>query len=552
MNWIASTRIGPRLLAGFSVLLLIIVFGSVISALLPFSVAATGIFGSLATLWVIAQRADVSVFAINLITGMGLGLGIDYALLVVNRFREEIARGHTPAEAVERTVATAGRTVVVSGLTVAIVLGSLLLFPLYFLKSFGYAGISVTLFAVIASVTALPALLAVLGHRVDKLKVRRGTLAPKDTGMWSRIARAVMRYPVPVLLLTVIGLGALAAPFTSAEFTQTDARVLPADNPAARATATLAADFPGQEGSPISVILPGAVGETSQIDSYAATISALPDVVRVEGPAGLYQQGAKVADNPQAAAFTHGKDARLSIISDLPPLSSEARGQIDDIRAVDNNFDSVLVGGVGASFTDAQHALFERGKLVLVWVGVATLFVLFLYTGSVVLPLKAVALNVLSLSATMGMLVLIFQEGHLGWLVGDFTVTGGIDTSMAILIAIVTFALSMDYEVFLLSRIKEEHDAGLDSTEAVALGLQRSGRIITAAALMLAVVFAAFVTSGVTSIKQLGVGVAFAIILDATVVRGLLVPALMRLMGRWNWWAPAPLRAFHARFGLSD
>jgi RND superfamily putative drug exporter len=535
-----------------TVLLLIIVFGSLVSALLPFSVAAVGILGTLATLFVIAQWADVSVFAINLITGLGLGLGIDYALLVVNRFREELARGLAPADAVERTVATAGRTVAVSGLTVAFVLGSLLLFPQYFLKSFGYAGIAVTLLALTASVTALPALLAILGHRVDKLKVRRGDLAPKDTGLWSRVARTVMRYPVPVLLITVIGLVALAAPFTSAEFTQTDARVLPADNPAAMVTATLAEEFPGQEGSPISVILPGAAAQEAELDTYAIAVSKLADVVRVEAPDGIYKDGDRVADNPQATAFVHGEDARLSIVSDLPPLSSEARDQIDQLRGVDNDFDEVLVGGVGASFTDAQHALYERGKLALAWVGVATLFVLFLYTGSVLLPLKAVALNVLSLSATMGMLVLIFQEGHLGWLVGDFTMTGGIDTSMAILIAIVTFALSMDYEVFLLSRIKEEHDAGLDSTEAVALGLQRSGRIITAAALMLAVVFAAFVTSGVTSIKELGLGVAFAIILDATVVRGLLVPALMRLMGQWNWWAPAPLRAFHARFGLSD
>ncbi|MFZ2501669.1 MAG: MMPL family transporter [Nocardioides sp.] len=535
-----------------TILLLIIVFGSVVSAMLPFSVAAGGILGSLAVLWSIALRTDVSIFAINLITGLGLGLGIDYALLIVNRFREELAHGVEPAEAVARTVATAGRTVAVSGLTVAVVLASLLLFPLYFLKSFGYAGIAVTLLAVLASITALPALLAVLGHRVDKLKVRRGDLAPKDTGVWSRVARFVMRYPVPVLVTTTVALGALAAPFLSVEFTQTDARVLPADDPAAAATATLADEFSGQESTPISVVLPEAADAVDDIAAYATALSGMDDIVRVEAPTGVYAAGSRVADNPQAGTFTSGSDARLSVISDLPALSSSARDQIDAIRALDQGFDEVLVGGTAASFTDAQAALLTQGKWALAWVSVATLIIMFLYTGSVLLPIKAVALNALSLAAMMGLLVLVFQEGHLGWLVGDFTVTGGIDTSMAILVAIVTFALSMDYEVFLLSRIKEEHDAGHDNTESVALGLQHSGRIITAAALLLAVVFAAFVSSGVTSIKQLGLGVAFAILLDATVIRGLLVPALMRLLGDWNWWAPRPLRAVHARFGLSD
>jgi putative drug exporter of the RND superfamily len=535
-----------------TMILLIVVFGSVVSALLPFSVAMGGIVGSLFVLWGIATNADVSIFAMNLVTGLGLGLGIDYALLIVNRFREELSQGHTPPDAVARTVATAGRTVVVSGLTVAVVLASLLVFPLYFLRSFGYAGIAVTVLAVISSVTALPALLALLGYRVDRLKVVRGSLAPKDQGMWSRVARFVMRWPIPVLLVTVTALGALAAPFLNVEFTQTDSRVLPADDPAAKASRILNDEFVGEEATPINVVLPGAASDTSALDSYAQEVSKLDDIVRVTTPESVVVDGEIVGPNPAPANFTTGDDARVSAISSRDPLRSGAQEQIRQIRAIDAPSEESLVGGTAAAFTDAQTAIREQGRWALLWVAVATLVVLFLYTGSVLLPVKAIVLNVLSLSATMGLLVLVFQEGYLTWLTGDFTVTGGIDTSMAVLIAITTFALSMDYEVFLLSRIKEEHDAGRNTTESLAFGLQRSGRIITAAALLLAIVFGAFVTSGVTSIKQLGLGVAFAILLDATVVRGLLVPALMKTLGEWNWWAPKPLRNFHSRFGLSD
>lgn len=535
-----------------SMLLLIFVFGSVVSGGLPFTVAAGAIVGSFLVVWFVTLFTDVSVFALNLITGLGLGLGIDYALLIVNRFREERGRGLDTHEAVIRTVTTAGRTVAVSGLTVAVVLASLLFFPQYFLKSFGYAGIAVTLLAVLTSVTALPALLAILGHRMDKWKVRRGDLTPKDDGMWSRVARFVMQRPWPVLIVTIIALGTLAAPGLSVSFTQTDARVLPPSDPAARASATLSERFPGQEATPVDIVLPGAATDPSAVEEYAATLSELDDVVRVTTAQSVYVEGLAVAPNPLPATFTTDQDARISLVSNLAALTNEARDQVREIRGVPAPSPDALVGGSAAQFADSQSAIAQRGQWALAWVAVATIVILFLYTGSILLPLKAVALNVLSLAAAMGVLVWIFQEGHLGWLVGDFTVTGGIDTSIAVLIAVTTFALSMDYEVFLLSRIKEEHDAGRDTTDAVALGLQRSGRIITAAALLLAVVFASFVSSGVTSIKQLGFGIAFAILLDATVVRGLLVPALMRVAGRWNWWAPAPLARFHRRYGLSE
>jgi putative drug exporter of the RND superfamily len=534
-----------------TMVLLLVVFGGVVAAGLPFMVAVGSIVGSFFAVWLVTLTTDVSIFALNLITGLGLGLGIDYALLVVNRYREEVKAGHSTDDAVVRTVATAGRTVAVSGATVAVVLAALLFFPQYFLKSFGYAGIAATLIAVVSAITALPALLAVLGPRVDRFKVRRGDLAPRDQGAWSRIARFVMRRPWPVLLGVVAVLGVLAAPAFSGVFSQVDSRVLPATDPAAAASVVLAERFPGQEGTPIDVVLPGATGDAAGVKAYAQAVSRLPGVTRVTTPTQIITAGQVVAANPQPQTFTAGQDARISVISDVEPRTTAGQQQIGEIRAVPAPGDR-LVGGAAAQYTDSQAAIADRGIWALVWVGLATLLVLFLYTGSVLLPLKAVALNVLSLGATLGVLVWVFQEGHLQWLVGDFTVTGSIDTSMAVLIAVTAFALSMDYEVFLLSRIKEEHDAGRDTADAVAFGLQRSGRIITAAAVLLAVVFATFVTSGVTSIKQLGLGVAFAILLDATLVRGLLVPAFMRIAGRWNWWAPRPLAALHRRIGLSE
>lgn len=526
-----------------TVVLLVLVFGSIVAAGLPFIVAAGAIVGTFATLYLITLATDVSVFALNLITGLGLGLGIDYALLVVNRFREELARLDDVDAAVVRTVATAGRTVFVSGLTVAVTLAALLAFPQYFLQSFGYAGIAVTLLAVVSTLVALPAVLALIGHRVNRFKVRRGTLTPSDTGMWATVARRVMRSPWPVVLVVGAIMLAVASPARDAVFGQVDDRALPADAPVAVAGQVLREQFPGREGTPVNVIVPDGAADPAAlaaVQDYAERLAAVADVVRVDSPA-----------DPDGARFVAGADARLSVVADVDPRSPQGQQLVEDLRAVPAP-QGTVIGGVAATYADSQDGITDRLPVVLLWIALTTLIVLFLFTGSVLLPVKAIALNLLSLGATLGALVWVFQNGNLGWLVGDFTVTGTVDTSMIVLIAIVAFALSMDYEVFLLSRIKEEHDRGLDTTEAVALGLQRSGRIITAAAALLAIVFASFVSSGVTNIKQLGLGVAFAIVIDATVVRGLLVPALMQIMGRANWWAPAPLRALHRRFGLSE
>ena len=538
-----------------TMIVLLVVFGSLVSAGLPLVVAAGSVLGSFLVLWLITQVTDVSIFGLNLITGLGLGLGIDYALLMVNRFREERARGLAPDRAVVRTVATAGRTVAVSGVTVAVTLAALLFFPQYFLRSFGYAGISVTLLAVLSAITALPAAMALLGARTDSLRIRRGDLAPSDDGAWARVARVVMRRPVLVAVSVTAVLLSIGSLALGASFSQVDDRALPADNPATAAASLLRESFPGEEGAPVQVVLAGTkASDPAAVTAHAATLSELDGVVRVVSPTEVFIDGESVGPNPAAGASAEastGGWVRLDVVGDVSPRSAEGADLVESVRAVPWSGES-LVGGAAAEYADSQAAIAATLPLALGWVFALTLIVLFLYTGSVVLPIKAVLLNILSLAATIGALVWVFQDDNLGWLVGSYQSTGTLDTSMTVLIAIVAFALSMDYEVFLLSRIKEEHDAGADTQTAVELGLQRSGRIITAAAVLLAIVFASFITSGVTPIKQLGFGVAFAILLDATIVRGLMVPAFMRLAGRWNWWAPAPLAALHRRIGLSE
>ncbi|NBO45747.1 MAG: MMPL family transporter [Actinobacteria bacterium] len=549
-----------------SMVALLFAFGSVVAAGLPFMVAAGAVAAAMFFMWLISMATDISVFSINLLTGFGLGLGIDYALLMVNRFREELKRGADSESAVIATIRTAGRTVFVSGLIVAVTLAGLVVFPQYFMKSFAYAGTLVVTFAVITALLALPALLKVLGHRVNKGKLLRGDLAPSDEGRWHDLAVFVMRRPVSVFLVTLIGLGVLAAPALSANFSQIDARALPASNPVAQASAFTTENFNAQESSPIDIFLTGGGNEKSANDlgAWGCAIATKPHVLRVTTPdyilnsqppsqPGKPVKCALLGQNANLSSFISGKDARVTVITDVPERSAEAAALVKSIRAlVPPVKGEVLVGGASAVFVDSQAAITDNLPFLLLWLGIAILVILFLFTGSVVLPIKAVLLNLLSLGATLGVLTFIFQGGHLTWLVGSFTPTKTIDTNSIVLIAVVAFGLSMDYEVFLLARIKEEHDRGADTTTSVALGLQRSARIVTTAAVLLAVVFASFISSGITNIKLLGFGVAFAILLDATVVRALLVPALMKLMGSANWWAPKPLAMLHERIGMKD
>ena len=505
--------------------LLVFVFGGLVASAMPLLVGVSAILGSLLVIYLLTLFTGVSVFALNLITGLGLGLGIDYSLLVVNRFREELHSGKSVDEAIKRTVATAGKTVFYSGLTVVITLAALMLFPLMFLKSFGYAGVTVVIMAVLGALVALPALLAILGKRIDKAVVRKGALKPKEDGRWAQTARFVMRKPVSVVVLSLVILTVLAAPIKNIVFSQVDSRVLPASNPAAYAAQLITERFPGQEGNPIEVIIPGGANKIEQINNYTQEIAKVSGVVRVGEPQIL------------------GNDVRVIAIHDMGPRTPDAEALIKQIRLIPSP-DQTLIGGVAADYADTQIGIAKTMPWALTWIAIGVLLLLFVFTGSLILPIKAVILNILSLAATLGVITWIFVDGNLKWLVGDFTTTGSVDTGSIILVAVVAFGLSMDYELFLLSRIKEEHDAGRSNIESVATGLQRSARIITAAAGLLAIVFASFVLSGVTSIKMLGFGVAFAIILDATLVRALLVPALMRLFGERNWWAPKSLKRF--------
>jgi RND superfamily putative drug exporter len=534
-----------------TVILLIFVLGSVVAAGLPFLVAMGTILGSFLVLYVISLFTDVSVFSLNLVTGLGLALGIDYSLLIINRFREELAAGKAVPDAVAATVNSAGKTVFVSGLTVVVALAALLFFPQYFLRSFGYAGMAVSVLAVIGALTAIPALLAILGPRINKFKVRRGDLAPKDDGGWARLARFVMRRPWPVMIASIAVLLVLAAPALGAIFGQVDERALPADNPVAQAGQVLREEFPGYENSPFEIVLVDA-GSADEVRAYAEQVSQLDGVERVTTPTDVIVEGQVVAPNPDPTTWTSGNDVRVAAVGSVPPIDPAGEQLLADIRGIPAPASEALVGGVAADWADATQSILDRFWWVILWLALTTLVILFLYTGSLLIPVKAFVLNLLSLSAALGVLVWVFQDGRLSWLTGDYTVTGTVDMSTLVLVGVIAFALSMDYEVFMLSRITEEHAAGRDTTDAVAFGLQRTGRIITAAAVLIAIVFASFMTSGATNIKQLGLGVTVAILLDATIVRALLVPAFMRIAGKANWWAPSWLRKVHQRVGLQD
>ena len=506
-------------------IMLVLVFGALVASAMPLVIGVTAILGTFFGLYLLTLVTDVSVFALNLTTGLGLGLGIDYALLIVNRFREELGRGVGREDAIVNTMKSAGKTVFYSGLTVVLTLISLAFFPMNFLKSMGYAGAIVVALAVVGALIPLPALLMMLGEKVNKGVVRKSGLAPKEEGGWARLSRFVMRRPVPVVAFSLLVLGLMIAPISNVKFSQVDSRVLPASDPAYQASAFIQEKFPGQEGNPIEIIFPNGANQIELVNAYASKLSQVENIVRVGTP------------------DVKGEAVRLVAVHSMAPRTPEAQDLINRIRAIDSPIE-VLVGGIAADYADTQDGIAETLPWVFLWIALTVLILLFLFTGSVLLPIKAIILNFASLAATIGVLTLIFIEGYFTFLVGDFIQTGSLDTSTLVLIAVVAFGLSMDYEVFLLSRIKEEHDAGRSNIESVALGLQKSARIITAAAFILAIVFAAFIISGVTSIKSMGFGIAFAILLDATLIRALLVPALMRLFGDWNWWAPKALRRF--------
>jgi uncharacterized membrane protein YdfJ with MMPL/SSD domain len=520
-------------------LLSLLFFRSAVAALLPLMIGGLAIVGTFLLLRVANEFVDVSIFALNLTTGLGLGLAIDYSLFVVSRYREEIAKSGPGAEAMKRTMNTAGRTVLFSSITVAVALASLMVFPQRFLYSMGLGGMLVALLAAFIALTVLPAVLALLGHRVNswapaflQRRAERDATST-ESGFWYRLSRFVMRRPIGIATVTAAILIVLGIPFWSLKFTSVDAQVLPDSASARQVDNVMRAQFPPFHDTPNLLLVENATPAALRtIDREVSQVKGIAEV-------GPPQQLA----NGDAVVQAYSKDTYIS------DTSRNAAKEIRDLPVPGGS--ELLVGGAAAHFVDLQHSLEKHAPIALAIVIVATLIVLFLMTGSVVLPIKQLVMNALNLSAVFGILVFVFQDGRLEGLL-DYRGQGALEQTMPILLFAVVFGLSTDYGVFLLSRIKEAHDSGIRSSEAVAVGLERTGRIVTAAALLFAIAIGAFATSQIIFIKENGIGTALAVLIDASLIRALLVPSLMELLGDWNWWAPKPLRRLHERFGLSD
>jgi uncharacterized membrane protein YdfJ with MMPL/SSD domain len=540
----ANTQVGHDLARAeliafpFIFLLSLLFFRSLVAALLPPLLGGLAILATFFALRIVAGFTDLSVFALNFVTGMGLGLAIDYSLFMVSRYREEAATSGFGLETLQRTLQTAGRTILFSSLTVAAAVASLAIFPQRFLYSMGIAGAVVALVAAVLALVVLPALLTVLGPRVNALAPRRLQRAadrdarPAQSGAWYRLSRFVMRRPGRIAALSAALLIALGIPFAGIRFVSVTANVLPHSASARQVDDTLAQEFPPNRTSPVEVVV-GAPAGSPPVKAIAAQIGRLPDV-------------SAVAPAQPAGA----NDSLLAVAPAQRPLSGATKQLVRDIRAIRSPV-YLGVAGQTAAHLDLEHSLGAHLPAVLAVIIAATLIVLFLFTGSVVLPIKAVLMNMLGLSAVLGILVLIFQDGRLQGLL-SYTSQGALDATQPIFLAAVAFGLATDYGVFLLSRIKEARDGGASDSEAVAVGLERTGRIVTAAAVLFAVAIGAFATSKLVFIKELGLGAALAVLIDASIIRALLVPSLMELLGAWNWWAPGPLRRLHDRIGLQE
>jgi uncharacterized membrane protein YdfJ with MMPL/SSD domain len=514
------------------------IFRSPIAALLPVLVGASTVMVTFLVLRLVdAGLTDLSAFALNLVTGLGLGLAIDYSLLLVSRFREELGRGREPADAIGATLMTAGRTVVFSALTVSAALLALVVFPQRFLQSMGIAGAVVPLVAAAISLTLLAGVLALLGHRIDAFTPRRlvrhePSSATLHRTWWYRLAQGVLRRPGRVATATAVLLVLLGLPFLGARFIGVDASVLPSQHSSRQLEDTLRAEYERDASSPVLVAVEAGPQAATDVAAYRERLASVAGQAAVSPP------------RPLDGAW------RIDVYPSAPQLDASTKQLVRDLRAVHAPF-PVMVGGQTARFLDQQDGLAERIPLALAILIGTTIVLLFLMTGSIVLPLKAVLMNALTVSATFGLLVLIFQDGNLTGLL-DYEPQGALEATQPILLFAIAFALSTDYGTFLLGRIMEAHAAGSPDREAVAIGLARTGRIVTAAALLLTVAIGAFATSEIVFIKLIGVGAALAVVIDATIVRALLVPALMGLLGRWNWYAPRWLQRVHRRAGLHE
>jgi RND superfamily putative drug exporter len=569
-------------------LVLVLAFGSAVAAMLPLAVGMIAIVGTSTVLALLSRVTEVSIFSQNLTTALGLGLAIDYAIIVVRRFREELHAGATPRAAAATTLATAGRTVLFSAVTVAVALAVMLLFPLYFLRSFAYSGIAVVAFAAVSVLVVVPAALVLLGRRVDALDLRRlvrrrsarpGAKPAQESG-WYRWAWSVMRRPRLVTAVSVVVLVAFALPFLGVQFGAPDERQLRPGAPARVATEALQAEFDDVPDWVVDVVVEGyrhdpvaaeaaggvnvlgeAVGDAANSDdpaiaavaAYAKRLSEVDGVFGVLTPIGPFQYGWQVAGPIEGDdERVSGSVTYLQVLpeSGVDQASAQAQQIVRDVRAIEAPF-PVLVGGGAAEQVDSQIAISDRLPLAVAIILVVTLVLVFLLTGSVVLPLQTVVLNALSLTVMFGAAVWIFQDGALSDLLG-FTPLGFLELSLPVLMFCLAFGLSMDYGVFVLSRMKEEHDRGRGHREAIAIGMARTGGLITAAAVILSIVLFAMGAARVTNIQLLGIGVGLAVLVDATIVRCLLVPAVLAWTGPVTWWAPRPLRRLHRRFGLHE
>jgi uncharacterized membrane protein YdfJ with MMPL/SSD domain len=511
-------------------------FRSVVAAALPLLVGGMAIVLTMLGLRIGSELGSISVFALNVTTGLGLGLAIDYSLFMVSRYREELAKVGPGTEAIRRTLATAGRTVLFSSLTVAAAMGSLLLFPQRFLYSMGIGGMMVAVLAGGVALLVLPAVLAALGPRVNALAPRRLQRAaeadarPAQSGAWYRLSHAIMRRPGRIATSAAVLLIALGIPFLGIKLIAVDASVLPESSGARQVDDALKRDFDVRRTTPITLVARTAPGPA--LDRYLDEVRALPGVLEVAPPRRA------------------GQLTLVDAVPRDPVMSDMSQRTVRDIRGLDPPFEA-LSRGQTANLVDLKKSLVDHLPGALAVLATTTVLVLFLMTGSVLLPIKALLMNLLTMSATFGILVLVFQDGRLEGLL-DYTSQGALEATQPIFLFAVAFGLSTDYGVFLLSRIKEARDSGTPNDEAVAVGLERTGRIVTAAAVLFSVAVGAFATSQIVFIKELGVGTAVAVLIDATIIRALLVPSLMKLLGEWNWWAPRPLARLHARIGLRE
>jgi uncharacterized membrane protein YdfJ with MMPL/SSD domain len=523
----------------FVFLLSLLFFRSLVAALLPPLLGGLAIVATFFALRIIAGFVDLSVFALNLTTGLGLGLAIDYSLFMVSRYREESVKSGFGVEALRRTLQTSGRTIAFSSLTIAAAIASLMIFPQRFLYSMGVAGALVALIAATLAIVVLPALLSVLGPRVNALSPRWLARAadrdarPANAGAWYRLSQLVMRRPALIAITSATFLIALGIPFlTQVKFTSVDANVLPAGATARQVNDTLNTQFPPNRSAPLDLVI-GAPATSPAVGALEARVKTFPDVSHVQPPTPA------------------GPD--MSLVSVAPiraPLSTATQQLVRQVRAIKTPV-YLGVAGETAAYLDLEHSLAVHLPAVLAVVVATTLIILFLMTGSVVLPIKAVIMNALGLCAMFGILVLLFQDGNLEGLL-SYRSLGALDATQPVLLFAVGFGLATDYGVFLLSRIKEARDAGASDRDAVAMGLERTGRVVTAAALLFAVALGAFSTSEIVFVKELGVGAVLAVLIDASIIRALLVPSLMVLLGPLNWWAPGPLRRLYDRIGLRE